>query len=347
MKISFIIPLYNCLPLTQAMLASLQATVPTGLEHEIIFVDDGSTDGTREWLQIVGPALVAGPVPTHNPGLPTSGSPTIRALLNEKNLGFAGTCNRGAATARGEFLFFLNNDLVLLPGWLEPMLAVFATHADAGLVGNVQRNFATNAVDHAGLVFNAKGKPEHVTRLGGDAVRAVVAVTGACFAIRAVTWRELGGFDEIFVNGCEDVDLGLRALQARRRNYVALRSVVRHHISASLGRKLRDEQNTARLQRRWRDTILAEIPRTCARAILAAAWANPGWYFRLPLAYESLLYAAHVLPRPTARIREAAGQALDLEANRWTHLLHAAPLHPAHEIAPAWFPLKPDESPVY
>ncbi|MES1168988.1 MAG: glycosyltransferase, partial [Oleiharenicola lentus] len=110
MKISFLVPLYNNLPLTQAMLASLQATLPAGLEHEIIFVDDGSTDGTREWLQTVGPALAAGP------GLPASGSHTIRAVLNEKNLGFAGACNRGAAVAHGEFLFFLNNDLILLPG---------------------------------------------------------------------------------------------------------------------------------------------------------------------------------------------------------------------------------------
>ncbi len=194
MKISFIVPLYNCLPLTQAMLASLRATVPSALEHEVVFVDDGSTDGTREWLK----------------GLPAP----CRAVLNEKNLGFAGACNRGAAAARGEFLFFLNNDLILLPGWLEPMLAVFAAHADAGLVGNVQRNAATGAVDHAGLVFNAKGKPEHLTRRSLAAVRPVVAVTGACVAIRAATWRKLGGFDEGFINGCEDVDLGLRALES-------------------------------------------------------------------------------------------------------------------------------------
>lgn len=50
MKVSFIIPLYNGLVLTQAMLASLRATVPAHLTHEIIFVDDGSTDGTRDWL---------------------------------------------------------------------------------------------------------------------------------------------------------------------------------------------------------------------------------------------------------------------------------------------------------
>jgi len=341
-KLSFIVPLYNCLPLTQAMLASLQATVPAGTEHEVIFVDDGSTDDTREWLAGLGQPRVS-------PSNPSGSAAPCRALLNEKNLGFAGACNRGAATARGEILFFLNNDLVLLPGWLEPMLAVFAAHADAGLVGNVQRNAATGAVDHAGLVFNAKGKPEHSTRpgFGAGPVRTVAAVTGACFAIRAADWKQLGGFDEIFINGCEDVDLGLRALQAGRRNYVALRSVVRHHISASLGRKLRDEQNTARLQRRWREFILAAMPRACARAVVAAAWANPDAYFRRPFAYEALLYAAHLQPRAPRSVILAATQALDLEAARWAHLLEKAPAPVPHEIAPVWFPVKPDESPVY
>jgi len=342
LKVSFIVPLYNCLALTQAMLASLRATVPAGLEHEIILVDDGSTDGTRAWLAGWSQPTVSPP----NPSLPAA---PCRALLNEKNLGFAGACNRGAATARGEYFFFLNNDLILLPGWLEPMLAVFAAHPDAGLVGNVQRNAATGAVDHAGLVFNAKGKPEHLTHPGFAPApdRAVVAVTGACFGLGAALWEKLGGFDEGFVNGCEDVDLGLRALQAGRRNYVALRSVVRHHISASTGRKLRDEQNTARLQRRWRDFILGAIPRASARALVAAAWANPDAYFRSPLAYESLLHAAHLLPQPSPGIAGAAAQALDLEAARWAHLLEQAPPPRPHEIAPAWFPVKPDESPVY
>ncbi len=327
MKISFIIPLYNNLPLTQAMRASLQATLPVGLDHEVIFVDDGSTDGTRAWLKEL--------------------SAPDRAVLNEKNLGFAGACNRGAAEARGEFLFFLNNDLVLLPGWLEPMLAVFAAHTDSGLVGNIQLNAATDAIDHAGLAFNAKGKPEHLTHRASSSVRPVVAVTGACFGIRAATWQQLGGFDPAYVNGCEDVDLGLRALETGLQNYVVQRSVVRHHISASAGRKLRDEQNTARLQRRWRDFILRIIPRACARACLAAAWENPRDYVHSRLVRESLLYAAHLLPRPTRRIQAAAAQALDLEAARWAHLLEQAPPPAVYEIAPAWFPVKPDLAPIY
>ena len=328
MKISFIAPLYNCLPLTQAMLASLKATLPADLEHEVIFVDDGSTDGTHDWLKNQGPPC--------------------RSFLNEKNLGFAGACNRGAKMARGEFLFFLNNDLVLLPGWLEPMLEVFERHADAGLVGNVQLNATTGAVDHAGLDFDVKGKPTHLTArgLGLIAVRQVVAVTGACFALRADLWRQLGGFDEGFVNGCEDVDLGLRSLHAGRSNYVAQRSVVRHHVSASPGRKMRDEQNTARLFRRWRPYIVDRITRACARVCLAAAWEEPRNYVDPVLARQCLLHVAHLLPVPTRRIHAATGHALELEEARWAELVEQAPARLPHEIAPAYFPLVPEDPPV-
>jgi glycosyltransferase involved in cell wall biosynthesis len=75
-KVSFIIPLFNHLAHTRAMLASLQPTMPEGLAHEIILIDDGSTDGTREWLQTVS-------------------APHIKTLLNPSNVGFAWPAIRG------------------------------------------------------------------------------------------------------------------------------------------------------------------------------------------------------------------------------------------------------------
>src|SRR5882724_4245920 len=138
-KVSFIVPLYNCLRLTQAMVASLRGTVPPELAHEIILVDDCSTDGTRAWL-----ATLDAP---------------FRVVLTDRNLGYAGATNRGAAVAMGDFLLLLNNDLVLTPHWLEPMFtACHELGSSAGVIGNVQRDARTGVVDHSGILVNAKGK---------------------------------------------------------------------------------------------------------------------------------------------------------------------------------------------
>jgi len=308
MQASFVLPLYNCLELTRECLRSLRATLPAGLAHEIILVDDGSTDGTRDWLATLGPPY--------------------RVELNAANLGFAGACNRGAAQARGEWLFLLNNDLVLLPGWFEPLGGLLA-RPDAGLVGNLQLNARTGALDHAGVRFDAKGKPGHDTtrplaaRIRGW--REVPAVTGACCALRRDTWRQLGGFDERFRNGGEDIDLALRAQAAGLVNRASLRSIVRHHVSASLGRKLRDEHNSRRLATRWR----ADIARLSARAwstdYLARAWHGPRDAADFGLAAEALAFALGLRHRPSDRLNARVQGSLETEFIRWHHLLDGVP----------------------
>jgi GT2 family glycosyltransferase len=309
MQASFIIPLYNCLEHTRECLRTLQATLPASLGHEIVFVDDGSTDGTREWLASL-------PFP-------------CRSELNAANLGFAGACNRGAAVARGEILFFLNNDLVLLPGWFEPMRDLLA-RPDAGLVGNIQLNARTGALDHAGVAFDAKGKPGHlrtrplVARLRGW--RAVPAVTGACCALRRTTWEKLGGFDPGFRNGGEDIDLALRARAAGLVNRVSLRSVVRHHVSASLGRKLRDEENSRRLAARWRADIAVLAAPAWSADYLARLWHGPHDPRDYGLAAEALALALGLRRSPSPSLLAGVGTSLEAEFIRWQRLLDGAPL---------------------
>lgn len=304
--VSFIVPLFNCLSLTQAMLASLRATVPSTLSHEIILIDDGSTDGTRNWL-----ATLAAPV---------------RVMLNERNLGFARTNNRAAAEARGTYLVLLNNDLVLQPGWLEPMLAAHrALGRRAGVIGNVQLDARTGAVDHTGIVFNGKAKPEHDRQPPSRfarwfrPVRAVPAVTAACVVLTAAFWRELGGFDERYVNGGEDVDLCFRARAAGRINAVALRSVVRHHVSASVGRKLRDEANSERLARRWRAEFIDAAAPTWCRACFEAILTDPR-SFEPHFAARVAGYTLGLTRQPPGEAIRTLGVALDLEFIRWEDL---------------------------
>src|SRR5262249_44514722 len=177
--------------------------------------------------------------------------------------GYAIANNRAARQARGEFLALLNNDLVLQAGWLDPMLAAHAKlRGRAGLVGNIQFDADSGVVDHAGLVVNLTGKPVHARSVPSALarllrpVKVVPAVTGACVLIERGLWETLGGFDEHYLNGGEDIDLCFRARAAGRINAVALRSVVRHHVSSSPGRKARDEQNSYRLARAWREELI-------------------------------------------------------------------------------------------
>ncbi len=312
MTVSFLIPLYNCLALTQAMLASLRATLPADLAHEIVFIDDGSTDGTRAWLATL------------------STDPAIRVILQPQNAGYAAANNAGAALARGEFLALLNNDLVLTPRWLEPMLAAHRAYGPrAGLVGNLQLDAATGALDHAGIVINLQGKPEHVRTLPfgfrlapfAPRHRRFPAVTGACVLVRRALWEKLGGFDPAFVNGCEDVDLCLRAADAGHVNLVALRSVVRHHISSSPGRKLRDEANTRHLVLRWHDTLCRLAARIWCRDHLATYLRDPRDFPDAAVARQALFYALHLRRSPPPRALTGMARNLSRELSRWQKIL--------------------------
>jgi GT2 family glycosyltransferase len=310
--LSVVTPLYNCLALTQAMVESLLATLPPRIGCEVILVDDCSTDGTREWLSGLGEPF--------------------RVVLNERNLGFGAATNRGAAQARGEVLALLNNDLVLRPGWLAPMLfALRSLGSRAGVVGNVQLNAATGEVDHAGIALDEKCKPAHERRIPGPLslalrpYREVFALTGACLLLRARTWRRLGGFDEGYFNGCEDVDLCMRAREAGLRNVIAYRSRVLHHVSASPGRKLRDEQNTMRLVLRWRDEFAKFACRDRASWELAwdYFWASVPEPRDTPDPREVLTAALFLLRlsgEPPVASLEPKDAIIDLELARWREM---------------------------
>ncbi|MEO6873823.1 MAG: glycosyltransferase family 2 protein [Opitutaceae bacterium] len=307
MQVSFVIPLFNCLPLTQAMVASLQASLPPGLTHEIILVDDGSTDGTREWL-----ATLSAP---------------FRVVLNERNLGYAVSNNRGAALAQGELLALLNNDLVLAPGWLDPMLAAHRQlGARAGLIGNVQHAIATSAVDHAGMFLNVKGKLEHIRTPVSPLtrwlhpIRSSLAVTGACVLLDLALWQQLEGFDERYLNGSEDVDLCFRATAAGRMNAVALRSIVLHHVSASPTRKARDEENTRRFTLRWRHELTRLIDRGWCWRYLESDWSGSRDPAQSTAAGQMLAYVLHLRRTPPPAATQALNAALDAELARWDEM---------------------------
>ena len=80
------------------------------------------------------------------------------------------------------------------------------------------------------------------------------AVTAAVVTKKQL-FHKVGGFDEVYLNGCEDVDLCLRMAEMGLRHYVVHNSVVEHVKGASEGRKLFNNKNSEILLKRWKDSI--------------------------------------------------------------------------------------------
>jgi GT2 family glycosyltransferase len=148
---------------------------------------------------------------------------------------FARMNNLAAARATGEWLLFLNDDVVpLRPDWMD-RLAAHVCRPEVGAVGALLL-YPSGSIQHAFVATGMAGGAGHPLRdtFGSPywpwwrLARDVSAVTGACLAMRTAVFRELGGFDERFpVNG-NDVDLCLRARRAGYRVIVEPAAVLRH-----------------------------------------------------------------------------------------------------------------------
>lgn len=244
--VSIIIPLFNRLEYTRQCLGALARCTP-GKLYEVILVDNGSTDGTGEFLGCLGGSF--------------------RIVRNENNLGFARACNQGANAARGKYLLFLNNDTLPQEGWLEALLQPAEGNPSVGVVG-ARLLYPDGTIQHAGVVIGDSPHPLfpfHVhTRKPADMPEANVlkefqAVTGACMLVSRDVFLRLGGFDEGFLNGYEDVDLCFRVREAGFAVIYNPASVLVHHESASEGRFAALEQNVRLLHDKWLGKIHADF----------------------------------------------------------------------------------------
>lgn len=239
-RVSLIISVFEQIEYTKRCLSSLERTLNGKVEYEVLIVDDASEDGSAEFLRSLK-------VP-------------FQVFFNSERKGFAKNNNLAASKAKGEFLCLLNNDVFVQGDWLLPMIKVFEEKKDAGVIGNVQRLAESRKYDHMGVVFGPQGNPRHYGQwfkqrdFCGE-IKRWSAVTAACCLVRRNDFLKLGGFDEIFINGCEDVDLCLRYNRNGFCNYVVHDSVVLHVKGASAGRKLYNDQNSQILLERWGEEI--------------------------------------------------------------------------------------------
>ncbi len=239
-KLSILISVRDQLLWTKKCLSCLKQTMDPELSYEVLIANDSSSSETTKYLNsLVSP---------------------YRVFHQSSSCGFAVNNNCLAREAQGEFLLFLNNDAFVRGDWLQPMLSVFENKKKVGFVGNVQVLYGTSRYDHMGVVFSPQGNPRHYGQgffhrsFKGEA-RKWSAVTAACCLIKRELFLEQGGFDESFVNGCEDVDLCIRMNRAGYSHYVAHDSVIDHVKGATTGRKDRNEENFGLLMTKWGPSI--------------------------------------------------------------------------------------------
>ena len=173
--------------------------------------------------------------------------------------------------ASTEYLLFLNNDTMPKKGWLEPLFGILDNDDSVAAVGS-KLLFPNGTILHAGLVIFDDhklpdpliarhiyyGQPMDIDE--ANQLRQYQALTAACLLIRKSAFNEVGGFDEGYWNGYEDVDLCFKLQEKGWKLVYQPESVVIHHESKSGPERFsRVSENIQRLHNKWMGKIKPDI----------------------------------------------------------------------------------------
>ncbi|MGA0332818.1 MAG: glycosyltransferase [Kiritimatiellia bacterium] len=216
--VAVILPVFNGLSFTQACVESLRTHTPDSL-YTLWVVDNGSTDGTREWLQ-------------EQEG--------IRVLCNEENLGYVQANNLAMRQIPpDQDVLLLNNDTEILhSGWLERLRAIANGEEDVGIVGcrlvnreGIIQHAGTYMPTHTWQGFQLGSGQEDIGQFHG--VTEVEGVIGASMYIRRDLRAAIGLLHEGYVSYYEDVDYCFKCGEMGYRVLCDLDTRILHHENVS------------------------------------------------------------------------------------------------------------------
>lgn len=225
-------PEFSIIIVTWNALHHLKTYLPSVWEYshhqaEIIIADNASTDGTCDWV--------------------TDRFPEIRVVSLEKNFGYCGGNNRAAEYARGSNLLFLNNDVEVTPGWLDPLLAQFRNNPQTIVLQPKIRSWTDRtSFEYAGAAGGfldrhvypfCRGRIFETLEIDTgqyDTVSDIAWASGAAMVIRKEHFKNSGGFDESFEFHMEEIDLCWRLKNQGYQIQFCPESLVYHLGSGSL-----------------------------------------------------------------------------------------------------------------
>ncbi len=193
--VSIIILTWNALEYTKKCVNSIQNH--TNYPHDIVFVDNASTDGTVEYLRKL-----------------IKERPNYKLIENHENKGFAVGNNQGVAIATGEYVMLLNNDVLVSDGWLESLVESLEIDKNIGMIGPITNSISgrqqVNKIpytDEQGFYKFA----QEIRRTYKGRLTPRYRVAGFAVLMKKALYEEVGGLDESFGTGnYEDDDLCLK-----------------------------------------------------------------------------------------------------------------------------------------
>jgi GT2 family glycosyltransferase len=214
-----------------------------GPAYEVIVVDNGSSDGTPEYLRALGAA-----------------NPRLKPILNPRNAGFARACNQGLAGATGEVLVLLNDDTIVPPRWLSGLAAAL-DDPEVGLAGAVTNRIGNEAeieAEYTTLGEYLELARERAAEHDGHLLD-IGTVTMFCLAMRREVFERTGGLDQRFEVGMlEDDDYSLRVRELGLRTVCAEGVFVHHFGETSFGKLVASGEharllaaNKRRFEQKW------------------------------------------------------------------------------------------------
>lgn len=189
---------------------------------ELIIVDNGSTDGSADFLK--------------------QKYPQFKLIVNEKNLFFSGGVNVGIKAAKGKYTALLNNDAEPNPNWISDIMSVMEADENIGITAPKSLKTATrngkHLIDTAGDfmskwgIFSPRGRDE-IDNGQYDKAEEVFSACAGMAVYRSELFNKIGYFDEWFKAYYEDSDIGFRARLAGYKVWYQPSAVVYHQVGAT------------------------------------------------------------------------------------------------------------------
>ena len=277
--VSVVVPSRNGRRLLETQLPGIVREEPS----EIIVVDNGSDDGTAEFL--------------------ASAYPHVMVESSREPLSFARAANRGIARARFSHVCLLNNDMIVEPGFFAALRAAFE-EVPGLFCASAQILFPPGQRrEETGKTVMARSGPEEFPvrcdiPLEGEDLSYVLYGSGGCSLYDAEKLRALGGVSEIYEPAyVEDLDLGYRAWQRGWPSVFVAEARVEHRHRATTSRYFTSAQISGMLETNYLRFLCSAV---ASRTVFRRLWRQALWRLRLlavkrePGAVEALGQAARI-----------------------------------------------------